>query len=394
MKVLTRFTHGVDGPAPSSKPGEQVKSKQHGGETYPHAVGKVTHPCGAPDNHLLTVWSPRAGQSPVQLSPRSSTPASISSRTAKPIDEPGQMLLIKHDPKYNEQWPRPLVPYQRIYGVEEPARLIHKNDGKLSPHLPEGTPFGLVGTSSMYKRESYRRAAMLPEGSVTAVPADPRTPSHCNWRPGKRAPTPASTTTATFTPSASCPWSRAPTSAATARVRPCFGNHAMERLRILGEIPVRKFDGEKATHRSRRQPRHQLPGQDPGRRHLHIPDAGQGRHGAEHGADVASVAAGRNPHRLRRLPRPQPEADAVREDGGRTPRLQGLGPDGNDAAPHRKADDQSGKKWDKDGETGLRFRKGVQERGILPRRPADLRTKLRRLPFASDGQAGRRPGAR
>ena len=32
--------------------------------------------------------------------------------------------------------------------------MIHKNDGKKSPHLPEGTPFGLVGTSSMYKRES------------------------------------------------------------------------------------------------------------------------------------------------------------------------------------------------------------------------------------------------
>ena len=33
------------------------------------------------------------------------------------------MLLIKNDPKYNEQWPRPLVPYKRIYGVDEPTRL-------------------------------------------------------------------------------------------------------------------------------------------------------------------------------------------------------------------------------------------------------------------------------
>ena len=32
-----------------------------------------------------------------------------------------QMRLIKNDPKYNEQWPRALVPYQRIYGVAEPA---------------------------------------------------------------------------------------------------------------------------------------------------------------------------------------------------------------------------------------------------------------------------------
>ena len=28
--------------------------------------------------------------------------------------------LIKNDPKYNEQWPRALVPYKRIYGVDEP----------------------------------------------------------------------------------------------------------------------------------------------------------------------------------------------------------------------------------------------------------------------------------
>ena len=72
------------------------------------------------------------------------------------------MLLIKNDPKYNEQWPRPLVPYRRIYGIDEPTRLSRcANDGKLSPHLPEGTPFGLVGTSSLYKRESYpgRRGA-------------------------------------------------------------------------------------------------------------------------------------------------------------------------------------------------------------------------------------------
>ncbi len=59
------------------------------------------------------------------------------------------MLLIKNDPKYNEQWPRALVPYKRIHGMDEPKRLAPlANDGKRSPHLPEGTPFGLVGTSS------------------------------------------------------------------------------------------------------------------------------------------------------------------------------------------------------------------------------------------------------
>src|SRR5438309_11946569 len=73
-----------------------------------------------------------------------------------PIQEPGEMLLIKHDAKYDAQWPRALVPYERIHGIREPRTLKPlANDGKLSSHLPEGTPFGLVGTSSLYKRESF-----------------------------------------------------------------------------------------------------------------------------------------------------------------------------------------------------------------------------------------------
>ena len=78
------------------------------------------------------------------------------------------MLLIKNDPKYNEQWPRALVPYKRIYGIAEPKRLAPlANDGSLSKELPEGTPFGLVGASSLFKRESYPNGA-VPKDGVTA----------------------------------------------------------------------------------------------------------------------------------------------------------------------------------------------------------------------------------
>ena len=80
------------------------------------------------------------------------------------------MRLIKNDPNYNECWPRAVVPYKRIYGIDEPATLPRlANDGKLSKHLPEGTPFGLVGTSSFYKRETLSRTACVPEGQVTAT---------------------------------------------------------------------------------------------------------------------------------------------------------------------------------------------------------------------------------
>ena len=67
----------------------------------------------------------------------------------------------------NEQWPRAVAPYKRIYGVDEPAALAWiANDGKTSPHLPED-PFGLVGTSSLYSAQTFPRG--VPEGSVAAV---------------------------------------------------------------------------------------------------------------------------------------------------------------------------------------------------------------------------------
>src|SRR5262249_25433712 len=89
-------------------------------------------------------------------------------KDGKPTDDPSQLLLIKNSPNYNEQWPRALVPYRRIYGVAEPARLSSPaNDGRLSKSLDEGSPYGLIGSSSIYKRETYPFGAVTP-GKVTS----------------------------------------------------------------------------------------------------------------------------------------------------------------------------------------------------------------------------------
>src|SRR5262249_36642935 len=89
--------------------------------------------------------------------------------TFQRVREPAQLRLIKNDPNYNECWPRALVSYYHIYHRGEPHQLPRlANDGNRSPHLPEGTPFGLVGTSSLYKRESYP-GGKVPEGKVTAA---------------------------------------------------------------------------------------------------------------------------------------------------------------------------------------------------------------------------------
>jgi hypothetical protein len=245
LEVLTRFTHGSDFPAPPSDNKDPNSVR----------VGKFTHPSGAPDNHLLTVWSsgsmPSANRGPVKYDDPLDAGIYLI-KGGKAVMEPGQMLVIKNDPKYNEQWPRALVPYKRIYGVDEPDRLpTLRNDGKLSKHLPEGTPFGLVGTSSLYKRESFPRGK-VPAGSVTAT-GDPY---------------------AAFSHSMSSPYNWGGQGAdagiyqnsdihairilamepATVPVHGRFYNHAWERLRILGEIPVRHFNAATPGIRYKGQP--------------------------------------------------------------------------------------------------------------------------------------------
>jgi hypothetical protein len=249
INALTPFARIDDGPAGPAVLGQETGAR----------VGKLTHPSGAPDNHLLTVWSP----GPVNRQDGLQKPAVdggiylLKSGTA--IDEPGQLRLIKNDPRYNEQWPRAMVSYERIYGVREP-RLIPRlaNDGTHSPYLPEGTPFGLVGSSSLYKRESYPNGA-VPDNGVAAgyVPRkeegngyqdlDPFNTSsnHAspNWiNQGADAGRYSNDDIHAIRILAMEPTSDRDQGARAGRL---FRNHANERLRILGEIPVRKFTGDR-----------------------------------------------------------------------------------------------------------------------------------------------------
>lgn len=207
-------------------------------------VGKVTHPAAAPDNHMLTVWAPGK----VHGSASAMMDSGIYLlKSGAPIEEPAQLLLIKNDPDYNEQWPRALVPYKRIYGIAEPPRLpALANDGKKSKHLPEGTPFGLVGTSSLYKRESYPYG-VVPEGKVTAAFAGQKDPdgdrgiinSH-NWRvQGADAGLYSNEDIHAVRILLLEPTTEREGGPKSGKLH---YNHAHERMKILGEFPVRKFN--------------------------------------------------------------------------------------------------------------------------------------------------------
>lgn len=77
----------------------------------------------------------------------------------EPITSPDELLLIKNDPNYNKVWPRALVTYRDVHGIDEPVELPRlPNDGSVHPALPAGTATGLVGTSSFYRHPACRDA--------------------------------------------------------------------------------------------------------------------------------------------------------------------------------------------------------------------------------------------
>ena len=244
---LTRFARVDDGPADPSILADKKSP----------AVGKFTHPSGAPDNHLLTVYSPGPANHQYKHLPQIDGGLYLL-KSGAAIDEPAQLRLIKNDPKCNESWPRALVPYERIHGIKEPKRLTPlANDGSRSKHLPAGTPFGLVGSSSLYKRESYPNG-LVPPGKVTATYAGGNDPwrgldaftSHGNGMPlnhhnqGGDVGLYENSDIHALRILVMEPTTDRKGGADTGRR---FHNHANERLRILGEIPVRKFSTPTST---------------------------------------------------------------------------------------------------------------------------------------------------
>ncbi len=229
MYSITPFTHGNDNAAPVGADGTRV--------------GKFTHPSAAPDNDLLVIWTPGPAN---DLSRPTTDPRYDAGIYLMPGGDPAQgpedLVPIKNDPNYNEAWPRAVVPYYAVHpGLTEPAALPWlPNDGTAHPELPAGTPHGLVGTSSFYKRESFpgwSRASPYDGLDVFNTYENGQSP---NWGTqgadaglyddsdiwAVRVLAMEPNTHRSYGPNAGRQ----------------FTNHANERLRVLGEIPLRKFN--------------------------------------------------------------------------------------------------------------------------------------------------------
>lgn len=216
LVAITPFTTPHDQAAPPEPDGQRA--------------GKGTQPSGAPGGDLLVVWTPGPANNLTRPTNLPYYDAGIYLMRGGSATSRNDLLTIKNDPAYNEQWPRALVPYRAIYGVDEPHQFSWlPNAG--SPNLPAGTPFGIIGTSSLYKRESYPGVTTTPWSGLGSM--IPQNDSTSNWvRQGADA--------GRFSNSEI--WgirilTLEPTSQGGSRQ---WYNHANERMRILGEISVRK----------------------------------------------------------------------------------------------------------------------------------------------------------
>ncbi|MEO8461184.1 MAG: hypothetical protein ABI451_11705 [Dokdonella sp.] len=228
---LAPFTHGDDEAAPIGGDGARV--------------GKFTHPSAAPNGDLLVVWTPGPANN---LNRPTTVPYYDGGLYMIPggniVHSPRDLVLIRNDPAYNEAWPRAIVPYSRIHGVAEPDNLSWlPNDGSVHAALPAGTPFGLIGTSTVYKRESFPGSVTPWSNTFDGLDAfnTGENGQSSNWfSQGSDDGKYSNADIWAMRIVAMEPHSHRSYGPHDGRK---FTSHAEERLRVLGEIPLRKIDG-------------------------------------------------------------------------------------------------------------------------------------------------------
>lgn len=117
-------------------------------------TGKYTHPSVAPSGDLLSIYTPGPANDinrPVSL-PRYQ--GKIVLLKGGKASKPSEHVVVKEDAAYNYQQPKAVLSWQEMYGQPPVEIPWLPNDGSVHPLLPAGTPYGLIGTSSFYKRDS------------------------------------------------------------------------------------------------------------------------------------------------------------------------------------------------------------------------------------------------
>jgi hypothetical protein len=256
---LTPFTTPDDFPAPCPGWEENVYASSGIDGTFPCAGadrrGKLTHPAAAPSvtgdpgqADLLAVYSPGPAN-------HNGTYAAIGTAFPRyhgeivlipdgrpvpvpPAGQPGrppQLVTVVAEDGYNLQWPRPVVSWRQLYGVAGPAsRPELADDAVRAERLTPGEPFGLIGSASLLWRDT---AASLGHYWEDRDPFNTGDEAPFRWlRQGSDAGVYSDDDVWAVRVLLQIP----DTDRTYPNGRRKFRSAGGERLRILGEIPVRK----------------------------------------------------------------------------------------------------------------------------------------------------------
>lgn len=179
---LTPFTTPEDFPAPCPGwEGDPYGSSGAGICGGLERRGKLTHPAATPsaagapgEADLLAVYSPGpANHNGIYVGAGSALPwyhgeivllpdgAPIPVPPAGQPGRPPQLVTVVAEDAYNLQWPRPVVPYATLHGVAEPAPRPEPIDQQIEDEdLVPGEPFGLVGSSALLWRDTLPAQAL------------------------------------------------------------------------------------------------------------------------------------------------------------------------------------------------------------------------------------------
>ncbi len=235
--AITPMTHPNDNAAPLY---------DIGGDPNGPRVGKFTHPSGTTNNDLLVAWTSGPAN---DLNRPTTTPYYDSGiyliDNSTPVWSPNELILLKNDPNYNEAWPRAVVTWKDIHGTKEPAKKDWlPNDGMSHTELPAGTAYGLIGSSSFYKRDTFPGIGVSSFDGLDAFnTSQNNTSSNWFWQGAEAGKYADSDIWAVRLVAMEPIMDRryGPNNAPSNRAGD-FISHANEKLRIIGEIPLRKFD--------------------------------------------------------------------------------------------------------------------------------------------------------
>jgi hypothetical protein len=178
---LTPFTTPDDFPAPcpgwednpygSAGAGHCAGADRRGKFTHPAATPSVT---GGAAADLLAVYAPGpANHNGIWAGEGTTVPlyhgeivllpdgAAIPIPPAGTPGRPPQLVSVLAEDGFNLQWPRPVVRYRDLFGVDEPAAWPQLQDSEIAAEgMTPGEPFGEIGTSSLIWRDTEPAQAL------------------------------------------------------------------------------------------------------------------------------------------------------------------------------------------------------------------------------------------